>query len=146
MDKVSDYEISKINIISESIELKAKIEKIKEKIKPEIYCITNGNNPYLIYCDLENNKKINFLNFYNDIIEKTIETNFYKEVGVFQKIFEWEKEFVSPIPYIKDYLIVSLEFLPDRNNNINSGYLKFELFLFPEFLEDKNNEDKESYL
>ena len=135
MKGFGNYKLDQISIISKARDLLEKYEAFLNN-KNLIYCITEGDNPYLIYCDKDknNNKKINFLNINNGKIERTIETQFYQAVKkCFLILHENDKENENG-----DYFIVSLEFFSSENKDINSGYLKCDLLIYPEHYDENN--------
>jgi hypothetical protein len=140
---INNYSLKDIDILSRAIELNKKINNIKEEIKPETYFITKGEKPYLIYCDLNNYRKINFLNICDNKIEKTIETNFQLDTDKCANALSWIEE---ATPTKTDYIIISIEFFPDKNNDINSGYLLLKVNLWARvYLKEKEKENKDNY-
>jgi len=129
MEGFGNYRLDQISFFSKAKDLLEKYEAFVRE-KKLIYCFTEGDNPYLIYCDKDkkNNKKIHFLNINNGKIERTIETKFNQAVKkCFQDHHENDEKNENG-----DYFIVYLEFFSGENKDINSGYLKCDLLIYPE--------------
>ena len=143
MEGFGNYRLDQISFFSKAKDLYWKFEAFVRE-KELIYCFTEGDNPYLIYCDKDknNNKKINFLNINNGKIERTIETKFNQAVKkCFQDHHKNDKKNENG-----DYFIVYLEFFSGENKDINSGYLKCDLLIYPENYGKNNAEWWGKYL